>query len=144
MKEGVYDYFYALVNDCEFEDSMTNDAIEFLSKLQKENPDECTDLIHFVYKQYANDLKFLGKLCRCLCYIDIDDEPISDVAYSVLKACVESDDAYCQEGAIMLCEEWGEVFCLSLLTLHLKPCNDMIKQYTHDVMSELWVEHKLN
>ena len=141
MKEENYEYLYHLISDCEFDNGMPNSAIEFLKGLHEDDPERCSDLIYITYKYYVDDLKFLGKLCRCLCYIDInDDDPISDVAYSILKTCIESDDAYCQEGAIMLCEELRDTYCLSLLLLHLNPYDYIIKSYADSVIHELDLE----
>ena len=140
MKEENYEYLYHLINDCEFEDGMSNAAIEFLLGFFKEDYEQCREVIMITYKYYADDFEFLGKLCRCFCQEDVYEWLYVDILCDICKLCIKSDDAYCQEAGIMLCKKWRDIYGLALLALHLKPCNKKIKEYADSVIHELDLE----
>lgn len=86
-------------------------------------------------------------LCRCLCWLeDYDklDPLVKKHATYFLEDCIQSKDTYCQESAIMLCEEWETEECLDLLANKLHPCNEIIAQYADDVVKNLSENIRLN
>ena len=139
MFENVDEYFYCLLKDSVFEDGMSNAAIEFFKGVYTNNAQEAADIVHRGFKLYSNEPEYIGNLCRCLCWIECknDSNPVAGEAWDVLKTCIKSDNAYCQEAAIMLCEELETNECLDLLVNELKPCNELIEQYASGVVEYL-------
>ena len=139
-EEDIYEHLYGLIKGCIFEDGMSNVAIDYLKKVYKNNPEEVAYLISVISEYDAEDPEIIGGLCRCLCWLgDYDnlDPLVKKHAAYFLEDCIQSKNAYCQESAIMLCEEWETAMCLDLLVNKLQPCDKFITQYANDVIKYL-------
>ena len=146
-EEDSYEHLYGLIKRCIFEDGMSNTAIDYLKEVYKKDPEEVAYLITALCELNGDDSEITGGLCRCLCwlggYYDLDPLVKKHATY-FLEDCIQSKDAYCQESAIMLCEEWETEECLDLLANKSHPCNEIIAQYADDVVKNLSENIRLN
>lgn len=117
------------------EDGVSDAFLDCISWLHENRPAATKALILGEYAAYRSDPLIIGGLCQCLqCIYKAEED---DEYYQILEAGINANDAYCQESAIRLCDDWGNDRCIDLLTSRLTPCDRDIANLAEEVLENL-------
>lgn len=134
------DSFLRMLRYSNFEDGMTNDAIEEAKRLLSENKYVTICWLNKLYSKNQKDQEILESLLRVI-GMTIGKED-SDTLLPVVISGLTEKSSKTQEAAIMVIEEWRTEECLQALQNRQSFNSDWIKDYAEDIISELQRELK--
>lgn len=104
--------FVFMLHHTDFEDGMSNEAIQFISHFIEEN--ECVTLLwlHGVYGRHQDDETVVSGIMLILAYLQPN---ISDNFIDLIKAGLIDDSPLVIEAAVCLAESWGTDACYDAL-----------------------------
>ena len=128
------DSFLRMLRYTNFEDGMTNDAIEETKRFLSENKYVTICWLNELYSKNQKDQEILESLLRVI-GMAIGKED-SDTLLPIVIAGLTEVSSKTQEAAIMVIEEWRTESCLQALK-NRSYNSDWIRNYANEIISEL-------
>ena len=127
-------YFVTLLHRCDFEDGITNDAIEFACQNFNTNKSVTCNWFNEVYGRHLSDKLVLCGLLRILAYLRIKD--YEDTFIPMIVASLNDESTECQEAALMLIEVIRSKECLDAVK-STKFQSAWINEYAESIVKDL-------
>ena len=127
-------YFVTLLHRCDFEDGITNDAIEFARQNFNTNKSVTCNWFNEVYGRQLSDKLVLCGLLGILAYLRIKD--YEDTFIPMIVASLNDESTECQEAALMLIEVIRSKECLDAVK-STKFQSAWINEYAESIVKDL-------
>lgn len=127
-------YFVTLLHRCDFEDGMSNDAIEFVRQNMHANESVTCNWLNEIYGRYQNDRQVLCGILRTVSFLHVRNY---DATFTpMIIASLKDSSEECQEAALMLVETIRSKECLTAVrNTHFDSL--WIKDYADNIVREL-------
>lgn len=127
--------FISLLHHTDFEDGMSNPAIEFVDKLFTKSPSLLVTWLYSVYACANKDSIVIDGLLRIIAFIEMPYAFMKSFL-PMIELALNNSTINCQESAVMLCEVWRTSECLELLK-HTTYTDPLIQSYAESIILEL-------